>query len=48
MRSINESMLTAIRQFMSGTGVAAFFKKEFCDAIGDCQVASSLEIDKLF
>ena len=35
MRSINESMLTAIRQFMSGTGVAAFFKKEFCDAIGD-------------
>ena len=35
MRSINESMLTSIRQFLSGTGVAAFFKKEFWGAIGD-------------
>ena len=35
MRSIYESMLTEIRQFLSGTGRAAFFKKEFCDAIGD-------------
>ena len=35
MRSINESMLTTIRQFLSGTGVAAFLKKEFCDVIGE-------------
>ena len=48
MKSINESMLTTIRQFLSGTGVAAFLKKEFCDVIGeivsDCKFIRNWQI----